>query len=360
MTPAVRPFPIDSVPRLARRDLNVMRFLRAQLGPAAGAAFGRWARAGDSPGSRHAPAVAIESIRSADAAEIQTIFGSACWSVVLDGPAGSRAGLALDAALVTSLQTQLLRHEAPPAVWPLTPGQHGLVLYCVASLLQELGSDCAWTVSIAEPGACGRLADGILVSARIVAPVARGKAWLLIPRSALAAAGATGAAANQKRARVCRLATLPVACPIAVARLRLPAEEVDLLRAGDIILSADVPLVRSMNSGHLRVGAGGFSVCLSEHALTITGQFSTGELPMTSEPEQNELASQIPVQLSVEVGQLRLSAAEIMKLEPGDVLTLDRPLSTSVELRAGDKLIGRGELVDVEGEAGVRLTSIAL
>jgi flagellar motor switch/type III secretory pathway protein FliN len=37
---------------------------------------------------------------------------------------------------------------------------------------------------------------------------------------------------------------------------------------------------------------------------------------------------------------------------------LGRPLGGPVELRAGGRLLARGELCDVEGEVGVRVTEV--
>ena len=47
-----------------------------------------------------------------------------------------------------------------------------------------------------------------------------------------------------------------------------------------------------------------------------------------------------------------------MELGVGDVVTLRRGLTSPLDLRVGAKLIGRGELVDVEGEVGVRLLEV--
>ena len=73
--------------------------------------------------------------------------------------------------------------------------------------------------------------------------------------------------------------------------------------------------------------------------------------------QPSRLADDLPVEVVVEVGRLQVTGAQVLELGVGDVLTLDRPLGP-VELRVGDRLIARGELVDVEGEAGVRLSEV--
>ena len=66
----------------------------------------------------------------------------------------------------------------------------------------------------------------------------------------------------------------------------------------------------------------------------------------------------LPIEVSVELGRLQLTGAQVMDLELGDVLTLDRPVAGAVDLRVGGKLMARGELVDVDGEAGIRLLEV--
>ena len=66
----------------------------------------------------------------------------------------------------------------------------------------------------------------------------------------------------------------------------------------------------------------------------------------------------VPIELVVEFARLNLPLGKIVALGEGDVVTLDRPLAEPVTLRANGKLIAKGELVDVEGEAGVRLVEV--
>ena len=57
-----------------------------------------------------------------------------------------------------------------------------------------------------------------------------------------------------------------------------------------------------------------------------------------------------------EYGGLRVDQA--MGLVPGRLLRLDRPVGPEVSLRAGKKLIARGELVDHEGLLAVEITEV--
>ena len=56
---------------------------------------------------------------------------------------------------------------------------------------------------------------------------------------------------------------------------------------------------------------------------------------------------------------LAASARRLLELSPGQVLPLGRRTGDRVELRAGGKVIGDGELIDVDGELAVRVVRLA-
>lgn len=74
--------------------------------------------------------------------------------------------------------------------------------------------------------------------------------------------------------------------------------------------------------------------------------------------ELAEIVGETPLTVRLELGALEMSAAEWAALKPGDVLQSGRRLDEPVVLRAGGREIARGELVDVEGELGVRITAV--
>jgi flagellar motor switch protein FliM len=65
-----------------------------------------------------------------------------------------------------------------------------------------------------------------------------------------------------------------------------------------------------------------------------------------------------PLEVVAEVGELILRADELIALQKGSVISLRRPRSTLVELKIADRVWARGELVDVDGELGVRVTEL--
>jgi len=64
------------------------------------------------------------------------------------------------------------------------------------------------------------------------------------------------------------------------------------------------------------------------------------------------------LELTVQLGTTQLSLRQLAELVPGAIIPLGRPLAGPYEVHAGGRLVGRGELVDVDGELGVRIVSL--
>lgn len=74
--------------------------------------------------------------------------------------------------------------------------------------------------------------------------------------------------------------------------------------------------------------------------------------------ELTETVADVPVTLKVEVARLTLSMKELAGLRSGQVLLSGAQIGNEVVLRAGDRAVAAGELVNVEGELAVRLTRV--
>ena len=72
-----------------------------------------------------------------------------------------------------------------------------------------------------------------------------------------------------------------------------------------------------------------------------------------------ELLDDIPLQISVELSRIPITAEEVVGLQVGEVLDLNRVPGEPVDLSVNGKVVGRGELVEVEGHLGVRILSLA-
>jgi type III secretion system YscQ/HrcQ family protein len=78
------------------------------------------------------------------------------------------------------------------------------------------------------------------------------------------------------------------------------------------------------------------------------------------ESELEELVGTTPLVVRLELGSMEMSAAEWAALRPGDVLQSGRRIDETVTLRTGGREIARGELVEIDGEIGVRITQVGL
>ncbi|MBV1903761.1 MAG: FliM/FliN family flagellar motor switch protein [Marinosulfonomonas sp.] len=72
---------------------------------------------------------------------------------------------------------------------------------------------------------------------------------------------------------------------------------------------------------------------------------------------------QVPVEIAISVGRAHPLVSDLLKLQLNSVLPLDQRIEDPVDLFVGDRLIARGELLEMDGDmAGrlaVRLTEIA-
>lgn len=66
----------------------------------------------------------------------------------------------------------------------------------------------------------------------------------------------------------------------------------------------------------------------------------------------------VNVQLEAYVGTSDMTLEALLALRSGDVVTLDAQLNDLVELRLNDAVVGRGELVAVGDNFGIRIVEI--
>ena len=68
-----------------------------------------------------------------------------------------------------------------------------------------------------------------------------------------------------------------------------------------------------------------------------------------------EAVGEVPVVVRVEIGVAEMRAREWAALGRGDVIALGRKIGEPVTLRVGGVAVAKGELVEIEGEVGVRI-----
>ena len=71
-----------------------------------------------------------------------------------------------------------------------------------------------------------------------------------------------------------------------------------------------------------------------------------------------EAVFDVPVQISAVLGHTELEVSDLLKLESGVVLELDRKVGEAIDIYVNDRLVARGEVVIVENRLGVTMTEI--
>ncbi len=75
-------------------------------------------------------------------------------------------------------------------------------------------------------------------------------------------------------------------------------------------------------------------------------------------PKNIELLLDVPLDVTVELGRTRKKIREILDLGVGSVVELDKLAGESVDLLVNDNLIAKGEVVVIDENFGIRITTI--
>ena len=155
------------------------------------------------------------------------------------------------------------------------------------------------------------------------------------------------------------VAFVPRALELRAPPPRVPAWDFDALvvvarcalATGDVAGLAVRDLVTVERCLHLEILGGVVT-------LRATGNPLVAEVVTGYVPRDMALADDAAVELTVGLGTTRMSLRQVMGLAVGEIVQLGRPLAGPFEVRAAGRLIGRGELVDVDGELAVRIVSL--
>ncbi|HBC06831.1 MAG: flagellar motor switch protein FliN/FliY [Parvibaculaceae bacterium] len=84
--------------------------------------------------------------------------------------------------------------------------------------------------------------------------------------------------------------------------------------------------------------------------------------PEDGEAERNatdlEAVFDIPVHVSAILGKSHIEVSELLKLDEGTIIELDRKVGEAIDIYVNDRLVARGEVVVVEERLGVTMTEI--
>ncbi|HVK59311.1 MAG TPA: flagellar motor switch protein FliN [Candidatus Kapabacteria bacterium] len=75
-------------------------------------------------------------------------------------------------------------------------------------------------------------------------------------------------------------------------------------------------------------------------------------------PANLDMFLDVPVIVTVQLGSCQLSMREVLQLNPGSVVQLNKLADAPVEVLLNDKLVARGEVVVVENKFGIKITEM--
>jgi type III secretion protein Q len=275
------------------------------------------------------------SARPVAAAPARPLVSLAIELAALPGSAVLEVEPALVARLVALVSGEV---EPLPGATALTPLE--------ASALELLVLSAIDGVSGLEPVA-DRLAPRLVrdvtpppsplaIDLELAAGPVRGRARLLLPPAAVAALAGPPELAEP-------LLAFPLFASLRGGSAPLLPEELRALAPGDVVLADPPPEGR-----HRLVFPGGF---------TAVGTVSDGSFLLEATSMENPLA-QVPILLDVELARVPLTLSDLSRLVPGATLPVQLDRRGLVTLRIGERPIGRGELVEIDGAVGVRVLSL--
>jgi flagellar motor switch protein FliN/FliY len=71
-----------------------------------------------------------------------------------------------------------------------------------------------------------------------------------------------------------------------------------------------------------------------------------------------DLLGDVQLEVTVQLGAVKLTVRELLALREGSVLELDRAAGAAVDVMVNGRLIARGDVVVIDEELGVRITEI--
>jgi flagellar motor switch protein FliN len=95
---------------------------------------------------------------------------------------------------------------------------------------------------------------------------------------------------------------------------------------------------------------------MSDVALSSRAKGARGDV---AKPDQNiDLLGGVSLRVSVEVGSASIRLADLLSLNEGSVVELDRQANDLLDIFANGTLIAKGEIVTVDGRYGIRVLTV--
>lgn len=184
---------------------------------------------------------------------------------------------------------------------------------------------------------------------------ATGAAWIRLGRTVLEAAGLTGSSEDEARSSAVEILA-QAASGLAQAlehRLGRPVSAGPSQRVAPADLPAEAVFRFTLESGGASLS---ISVMLT---ATLAVSVSPGLVPPPPAASRTaDLLLEVEMPVSVSFGRAQLPLRDILKLNSGSIVELNRTINEPVEVIVNNCVIARGEVVVVEGNYGVRIQHV--
>lgn len=97
---------------------------------------------------------------------------------------------------------------------------------------------------------------------------------------------------------------------------------------------------------------------MSQAKETVAEQTPQNTLTQEADNEKMELILDIPVSVAVEIGRTKMTIRNLLQLNQGGIVALDRLAGDPLDVLVNGTLVAHGEVVVVNDKFGVRLTDI--
>lgn len=264
-------------------------------------------------------------------------------------------GVLAEPALTAFLAARVLRRAEPLSSpdAPLSPALAGLL----AALGVETARGCGIAATLLGAPPVGE--EALVADATL----------LLEGRPFSLTAFVVGAAFAVPAPRLEQLGALTLRLPLVVATVTLDRQELLSLEPGAaLLLGEGAGLdVNGIGRGALvpPQSERGVAVQLNADGRLVLGEPVEARLSVErdkSTPNEGETLTDVlldtPVVVRVELGAVSMSAREWARLGTGDVIETGQRIAEPVVLRIAGREVGRGELVNVDGQVGVRIQKL--
>ncbi len=139
--------------------------------------------------------------------------------------------------------------------------------------------------------------------------------------------------------------------------LELSLDELNALEPADILVLESMENEQQLR---LRLGLNHYyTASVEANQLTIESGIQTmSEENLNVGDDAINAIGDVPVRLTFDLGELVLPFSDIQSLTQGYVIDLNIPVKQAVTIRSLNKIIGAGELVDIDGRMGVRIVKL--